>query len=102
MKKKNIKKRITHSGTGVETDVDGASEQHEIGLGEFEGLETGRQRIAVDRVEILEQIRIHRTSLDGHTQYTKDVIRLPHFGRPIVCPVSLLTLVQLKLSNCIN
>lgn len=52
----------TDPGAGVEADVDGASEEDKVALGELEGAESGRQRVAVHRVEVLEQVRVHRTT----------------------------------------
>jgi len=49
----------TYARAFVEADVDGSTEEDVVGLRELEGLETSRQRVSIDRVEILKQIRIH-------------------------------------------
>ena len=48
------KSNATHSRASIQADVDCSAEEDKIGVGKFEGAETGRQRIAVDRIEILE------------------------------------------------
>lgn len=58
----------------VETDIDSAPEENVIGLGEFKGPEPGRQSIAIDRVEILEKIRIHRTPKKFNWTFQFDLI----------------------------
>lgn len=47
--------------TAVQTDVDSTAEEDVIAFGKFESSETGRQRIAIDRIEILKEIRIDWT-----------------------------------------
>lgn len=53
---------VTHASAFVQTNVDGAFELHVRGLGKLERPEFGCQKVAVHRVEVLEQIRVHRTT----------------------------------------
>jgi len=53
----------TNPSALVQTDVNGAFELHVCGLRELERSELGGQKVAVDRVEVFKQIRIHRTAV---------------------------------------
>lgn len=43
----------------VHANIHGTAELHERRLGKLEGTELGRQQIAVDGVEVLEEVRVH-------------------------------------------
>lgn len=51
---------ISYPWTTIETDINGTPEKNEIGFGKFKCPKSSRQGIAIDRVEILKEIRINR------------------------------------------
>lgn len=55
---------FSYPWTTVKTNINGAPEKNEIRFGEFKCSESRRQRITIDGIEILKEVRIYWASIN--------------------------------------
>ena len=73
---------MSYAWAGVQADVNCPSEEDVVGLGEFECLETSGQLVTVDRVEVLKEVRVHRTAVQNDGLLFGTAVGDVHVGHP--------------------